>query len=101
MVVENCPYLRDPRVRREAEALTAAGYRVSVICPSHGGRRLETFGGVRVYEFPIWQFTTSVPGYITGLAQVELQGGGQSALLNGPALAGTALRERVILIWTR
>ena len=64
MVVENCPYLRDPRVRREAEALTAAGYRVSVICPSHGGRRLETFGGVKVYEFPIWQFTTSIPGYI-------------------------------------
>ncbi len=45
--------------------------------------------------------TTSVPGYITGLAQVTLQGGGQSALLNGPALDGTALRERVILIWTR
>jgi uncharacterized protein (TIGR03437 family) len=45
--------------------------------------------------------TTSVPGSITGLAQVTLQGGGQSVLLNGPTLDGTALRERVILIWTR
>jgi uncharacterized protein (TIGR03437 family) len=45
--------------------------------------------------------TTSVPGAITGLAQVKLQGGGQSALLNGPTLDGTALRDRVILIWTR
>jgi uncharacterized protein (TIGR03437 family) len=45
--------------------------------------------------------TTSVPGSISGLAQVKLQDGGQSALLNGAALAGTALRERVILIWTR
>jgi uncharacterized protein (TIGR03437 family) len=45
--------------------------------------------------------TTSVPGAITGLAQVKLQDGGQSALLNGPTLDGTALRERVILIWTR
>ncbi|SPF34668.1 exported hypothetical protein [Candidatus Sulfopaludibacter sp. SbA4] len=45
--------------------------------------------------------TTSVPGSITGLAQVKLQGGGQSVLLNGAALAGTASRERVIVIWTR
>jgi uncharacterized protein (TIGR03437 family) len=47
---------------------------------------------------------TSVPGSITGLAQVQLQdggGGGQNVLLNGPSLAGTPLRERVILIWTR
>lgn len=45
--------------------------------------------------------TTSVPGSISGLAQVKLQDGGQSVLLNGATLAGTALRERVILIWTR
>jgi uncharacterized protein (TIGR03437 family) len=45
--------------------------------------------------------TTSVPGSITGIAEVQLQGGGQSALLNEPTLAGTPLRERVILIWTR
>ena len=68
MVVENCPYLRDPRVRREAEALTAAGYRVSVICPSQGGRRHEIVGGVSIYEFPIWQFTRTVPGYFVEYA---------------------------------
>ena len=48
--------------------------------------------------------TTSLPGSITGVAQVQLQGGGgggQDVLLNGPTLAGTPLRERVILIWTR
>jgi uncharacterized protein (TIGR03437 family) len=48
--------------------------------------------------------TTSLPGSITGVAQVQLQaggGGGQNLLLNGPTLAGTPLRERVILIWTR
>ena len=63
MVVENCPYHRDPRVRKEAEALTAAGYRVAVICPSQGGRRHEIVGGVSIHEFPIWQFTRTVPGY--------------------------------------
>ena len=45
--------------------------------------------------------TTSVPGSITGVAQVQLRAGGQNVLLNGPTLAGTPLRERVILIWTR
>jgi hypothetical protein len=30
-----------------------------------------------------------------------LQAGGQTTLLNGSTLAGTPLRERVILIWTR
>jgi uncharacterized protein (TIGR03437 family) len=45
--------------------------------------------------------TTTVPGSISGLARVMLQDGGQSTLLNEATLAGTALRERVILIWTR
>jgi uncharacterized protein (TIGR03437 family) len=45
--------------------------------------------------------TKSLPGSITGVAQVQLQAGGQSVLLNGPTLAGTPLRERAILIWTR
>jgi uncharacterized protein (TIGR03437 family) len=46
--------------------------------------------------------TTSVPGSITGVAQVRLQDGAEgSTLLNGPTLAGTPLRERVILIWIR
>jgi uncharacterized protein (TIGR03437 family) len=48
--------------------------------------------------------TTSLPGSITGVAEVRLQaggGGGENVLLNGPTLDGTPLRERVILIWTR
>jgi len=48
--------------------------------------------------------TTNLPGSITGVAQVQLQAGGgagENVLLNGPTLAGTPLRERVILIWTR
>jgi len=34
MFVENCSYPRDVRVRREAETLAQAGYKVSVICPA-------------------------------------------------------------------
>jgi uncharacterized protein (TIGR03437 family) len=45
--------------------------------------------------------TKSLPGSITGVAQVQLQAGPGPGLLNGPTLAGTPLRERVILIWTR
>lgn len=45
--------------------------------------------------------TKSLPGSITGVAQVQLQAGGQAALLIDPKLAGTPLRERVILVWIR
>jgi uncharacterized protein (TIGR03437 family) len=45
--------------------------------------------------------TMSLPGAITGVAQVRLRAGGNFALLEEPTLAGTPLRERVILIWTR
>ena len=41
--------------------------------------------------------TKSLPGSITGVAQVQLRGGGQAALLEEPTLAGTPLRDRVIL----
>ena len=48
--------------------------------------------------------TKSLPGSITGVAQVQLQAGGgagKNSLLNEPTLAGVPLRERLILIWTR
>jgi uncharacterized protein (TIGR03437 family) len=48
--------------------------------------------------------TTSLPGGSTGVSQVRLMvggGGGGNVLLNGPSLAGTPLRDRVILVWTR
>jgi hypothetical protein len=53
MFLENNPYIQDGRVRGEADALTAAGYQVSVICPAARGESWrETLDGVRVYRFP-------------------------------------------------
>lgn len=53
MVVHSyCP--DDPRVRREAEALAAAGARVDVICLRNEGEPArETVGGVRYVRLPI------------------------------------------------
>ena len=36
MILENCSYLRDARVSKEAKALTKNGYVVSVISPEVG-----------------------------------------------------------------
>jgi glycosyltransferase involved in cell wall biosynthesis len=53
MIVENNSYPRDPRVRREAEGLAAAGYLVSVISPALPKQPLrETLGGIFVYRYP-------------------------------------------------
>jgi glycosyltransferase involved in cell wall biosynthesis len=53
LVVENCPYPQDSRVRREAEALWQSGYEVSVISPAAKGQVwCEVWRGVRVYRFP-------------------------------------------------
>lgn len=47
-------YLRDPRVRREAEALAAAGYEVDVIgLRDHGMKARETVNGVNITRVPI------------------------------------------------
>ena len=47
-------YLRDPRVRREAEALAAEGYEVDVICLRQAGEpRRETVKGVNITRIPI------------------------------------------------
>jgi uncharacterized protein (TIGR03437 family) len=48
--------------------------------------------------------TKSLPGSITGVAQVQLQAGGgegRNLLLDEPTLSGVPLRERRIVIWTR
>lgn len=37
LVVENCPFVRDPRVKREGGTLHSAGYQVSVISPATSG----------------------------------------------------------------
>src|SRR5581483_3140113 len=44
---------------------------------------------------------TTVPGLITGLAQIQLSPGAPSALLNGASFGGAPLRERLIVIWTQ
>ncbi|HKV64644.1 MAG TPA: glycosyltransferase family 4 protein [Candidatus Acidoferrum sp.] len=52
MLLENQTYPRDFRVRRESTALTAAGYRVWVICPAGPGQlSRETLNGVQVYRY--------------------------------------------------
>jgi glycosyltransferase involved in cell wall biosynthesis len=52
MLVENCSYPRDVRVRREAETLAEAGCEVSVICPAlNGQERREKVNGVRVFRY--------------------------------------------------
>src|SRR3984893_11941166 len=65
MLLENQPYPQDHRVRREATALAAAGYPVSVISPSSGAQRWrETVDNVRVYRFWPPSPVNSFLGYI-------------------------------------
>jgi len=53
MVVQSY-YLRDPRVRREAEALAREGYEVDVICLREKGLAThETVNGVNITRIPI------------------------------------------------
>jgi glycosyltransferase involved in cell wall biosynthesis len=52
MVLENCTYLRDARVQKEAAALKAAGYGVSVICPAHGHEPAhDLIDDISIYRF--------------------------------------------------
>ncbi len=54
IVVENLPVPLDRRVWLEATSLTAAGYQVSVICPTGKGwdKSYEEIGGVHIYRYP-------------------------------------------------
>jgi glycosyltransferase involved in cell wall biosynthesis len=64
MLLENAPYTRDRRVRREAVALTEAGYRVTVIAPARRGEPAsEVLEGVRVERFSAPRPGDSVLGY--------------------------------------
>src|SRR5438046_10340465 len=65
MLLENLPLLQDLRVRREANALHAAGYRVTVICPVGKGQPFrETVNGVRVYRYPAPRAAIGFLGYV-------------------------------------
>jgi glycosyltransferase involved in cell wall biosynthesis len=65
MLLENCSYPRDSRVRHEAQTLTQNGYRVSVIGPNQQAQPWhETVNGVHVYRFPAPPPAQGVIGYI-------------------------------------
>lgn len=65
MLLENNPYPQDGRVRREAQALIEAGYRVSVICPKSKGQPWqEIVDGVRAYRYPAPPEARSFLGYL-------------------------------------
>jgi glycosyltransferase involved in cell wall biosynthesis len=54
MLLENGSYPQDCRVLLQAESLSAAGYRVTVICPTAGAstRKWERVGQTQVYRYP-------------------------------------------------
>jgi glycosyltransferase involved in cell wall biosynthesis len=70
MIVENCPYPFDVRVRHEAETLAAnSGYQVTVICPrgKNGGQKekwRETINGVYAVRFPAPPNRGGMLGYL-------------------------------------
>jgi glycosyltransferase involved in cell wall biosynthesis len=65
MLLENNPYQVDARVKSEAQALTRAGYRVSVICPRPAnGKPCEQSDGVRLYQFPAPTIASGFIGYV-------------------------------------
>jgi glycosyltransferase involved in cell wall biosynthesis len=65
MLLENNPLPQDGRVRREAKALAATGYHVSVICPRASRQPWrEMMGDVHVYRFPAPPEATRFLGYL-------------------------------------
>ena len=75
MLVENDTYPADVRVRNEAEALLAAGYRVTVIAPRDGDRqpRHEFIVGVEVVRFWLPATAQSKSGFIGEYAVAHVQ----------------------------
>lgn len=64
MLVENSSYPKDPRVRKEAQALTNAGYLVTVISPAEPGQKFhEMIDSVNVYRFAAPQRANSILTY--------------------------------------
>ena len=65
IIVENLPVPFDRRVWLEATTLRAAGYEVSVICPTGKGfeRRQETLEGVKIHRHPLPLEACGAPGY--------------------------------------
>jgi glycosyltransferase involved in cell wall biosynthesis len=75
MLVENDTYPADVRVRNEAEALLAAGWRVTVLAPNADGRqaRREVVDGVEVVRFWLPSTAQSPLGFLAEYAVAHLQ----------------------------
>ncbi len=71
VLVENKSYPADGRVRAETRALTAAGYLVSVVCPTGSDRDRElvaTVDGVKVHRYPLRESGGGLRGYLVEYA---------------------------------
>jgi glycosyltransferase involved in cell wall biosynthesis len=66
IIVENAPVPADPRVWKEALALSKAGYAVTVLCPQHKGytKRYEKIEGIHVYRHPLPKEGNGARAYI-------------------------------------
>ena len=66
IIVENLPVPVDRRVWMEANALTAAGYKVAVISPTGKGCESlrEDINGIAIYHHPLPQELSSAAGYM-------------------------------------
>ena len=66
IIVENAPVPPDPRVWKEALALHAAGYAVTVLCPKYKGysKSYELIDGVHVYRHPMPPYVHGPLGYL-------------------------------------
>ena len=114
MLLENNPYPMDVRVRREAESLARAGYRVTVVAPRASGEpRRELVNRVRVRRYALPRTSPTIPGFVLeyvvanlqlhARAVVQLARGARVVHLHNPpdtlfpaALLARALRRRVV-----
>jgi glycosyltransferase involved in cell wall biosynthesis len=66
IVVQNLPVPFDRRVWLECQALVAADYRVSVVCPTGpgGASRYEELDGVQIHRYPAPRPGVSTLGYL-------------------------------------
>ena len=66
MLLENNPYSQDIRVKREAQALAAAGYRLTVICPQpHNGKFFtQVEPNIQLYQYPLRSLGNGLFGYL-------------------------------------
>ncbi len=66
IIVENLPVPFDTRVWQEANALTEAGYKVSIICPKGKGynKSFERINNISVYRHPMPNEGSGVVSYV-------------------------------------